>query len=251
MLFDFKKPLTLPPQLRWEDADEPELLAWTIRARNYNTAIANGMFIFMAALTLGSAVILYAAYKGMSQPWRILSCILYFSIALSIISSMTHQCINFACRITHSGVEFCKWKDFQKWVLTFLKWFTGITAILFVFLATLDPAFLLGALIGPGGMGLMYLSMANSKRFQDLHTEYHYYAFKWQDFTQLAIATNREVVDLKYSLTLKGDDYKTTGSLNIFCKRKQKESVANLIKPYLPPDTPFIRAKVNVPMSTD
>ena len=97
----------------------------------------------------------------------------------------------------------------------------------------------------------MYLSMANSKSFQELHTEYHHYAFKWEELTQLAIATNREVIDLKYSVTLEGDDYKTNWSLNVFCKRKQKENIANVIKPYLSPGVPFIKAKVNVPMSTD
>jgi hypothetical protein len=164
---------------------------------------------------------------------------------------MTHQRMNFAYRITQSGIEHCKWKDFPKWALTFLKWFSGITAIIFIYLATIDPTFLIGALIGPGGMGLMYLSMAHSKSYQEMHTQYHHYAFKWEELTQLAIATNREVVDLKYSITQEGNDFKTNWSLNVFCKRKQKENIANFIKPYLSPDVPFIKAKVNVPMSTD
>jgi hypothetical protein len=150
-----------------------------------------------------------------------------------------------------SGIEYCEWKDFPKWALTFLKWFSGITAIIFIFWRPLIPAFLIGALIGPGGMGLMYLSMLNSKSYQEMHTQYHHYAFKWEEITQLAIATNREVVDLKYSVTQEGNDFKTNWSLNVFCKRKQKEAVANFIKPYLSPDVPFIKAKVNVPMSTD
>ncbi len=100
-------------------------------------------------------------------------------------------------------------------------------------------------------MGLMYLSMANSKNYQALHSEYNHYAFKWAEITQLAIATNREVVDLKYSVTLKGNDYKTNWSLNVFCERGQKEHVAKIIQAYLPDDVPSIRAKVNVPMSTD
>ncbi|MGY2292750.1 hypothetical protein ACW9H6_25635 [Pseudomonas sp. SDO528_S397] len=251
-MLNFNKPLNLPPQLRWEYTDERVLLGWTIRARNYNTCVANGMFAFMALLTAGAAYIIYLfPAPRESHLMQIIVSLSFFTLLLLTLSSITHQRTNFAYRMTHSGVEFCEWKDFPKWVLTFLKWFTGITAILFVFLATLDPAFLLGALIGPGGMGLMYLSMANSKRFQELHTEYHYHAFKWQDFTQLAIATNREAVDLKYSLILKGDDYKTTGSLNVFCKIKQKETVANFIKPYLSSDVLFIKAHVNVPLSTD
>ena len=249
-MFNFSKPLDLPPQLQWKYANEPELMTWTIRARNYNTFVANAMFWFcFIAITAGSIFL----YRGTKEylVFNTISTLLFFIIVNTALISMTHQRMNFAYRFTQSGVEYCKWKNFPKWALTFLKWFSGITAIIFIFLATLDSTFLIGALIGPGGMGLMYLSMANSKSFQEMHTEYHHHAFKWEELTQLAIATNREVVDLKYSITLKGNDYKTNWSLNVFCKRKQKEAVANFIKPYLSPDVPFIKAKVNVPMSTD
>ncbi|POA30175.1 MULTISPECIES: hypothetical protein [unclassified Pseudomonas] len=250
-MFNFDKALELPPQLQWKYADEPELLGWTIRARNYNTLVANCMFAFMSLVLFGLSMFLYSAYHDLNQPWRTLSCVFFYVLMSFTISGMTHQRMNFAYRFTQSGVEYCKWKDFPKWALTFLKWFAGITAIIFIFLATIDPAFLIGALIGPGGMGLMYLSMANSKSYQEMQTEYHHYAFKWAELTQLAIATNREVVDLKYSITLEGKDYITNWSLNVFCKRKQKENVAKLIKPYLSPGIPFIKAKVNVPLSTD
>ena len=249
-MFNFSKPLDLPPQLQWKYANEPELMTWTIRARNYNTFVANAMFWFcFIAITVGS-IFLYRDTKEYLV-FNTTSTLLFFIIVNTALISMTHQRMNFAYRFTQSGVEYCKWKNFPKWALTFLKWFSGITAIIFIFLATLGSTFLIGALIGPGGMGLMYLSMANSKSFQEMHTEYHHHAFKWEELTQLAIATNREVVDLKYSITLKGNDYKTNWSLNVFCKRKQKEAVANFIKPYLSPDVPFIKAKVNVPMSTD
>ena len=249
-MFNFSKPLDLPPQLQWKYANEPELMTWTIRARNYNTFVANAMFWFcFIAITAGS-IFLYRDTKEYLV-FNTTSTLLFFIIVNTALISMTHQRMNFAYRFTQSGVEYCEWKDFPKWALTFLKWFSGMTAIIFIYLATIDPTFLIGALIGPGGMGLMYLSMLNSKRFQEMHTQYHHYAFRWEELTQLAIATNREVVDLKYSVTQEGNDFKTNWSLNVFCKRKQKEAVANFIKPYLSPDVPFIKAKVNVPMSTD
>ncbi|WP_346097165.1 hypothetical protein [Pseudomonas veronii] len=249
-MFNFSKPLDLPPQLQWKYANEPELMTWTIRARNYNTFVANAMFWFcFIAITVGS-IFLYRDTKEYLV-FNTISTLLFFIFVNTALISMTHQRMNFAYRITRSGIEYCEWKDFPKWALIFLKWFSAITAIIFIFLATLDPAFLIGALIGPGGMGLMYLSMLNSKSYQEMHTQYHHYAFKWEEITQLAIATNREVVDLKYSVTQEGNDFKTNWSLNVFCKRKQKEAVANFIKPYLSPDVPFIKAKVNVPMSTD
>lgn len=251
-LFNFNQPPELPPQLQWKFAHEPELLSWTIRARNYNTFVANCMFSFMSMAIAGGAYYVYAfPAPGEGYVARVLIALGFYIIISFALVSMTHQRMKFAYRFTQSGVEYCKWKDFPEWMLTFLKWLAGITAVICISLASIDPAFLLGALVGPGGMGLMYFSMANSKSFREMHTQYHHHEFKWEEFTQLAIATNREVVDLKFSVMLEGNDYITNGNHNIFCKRKQKEHVAAFIKPYLSADVPFIRSKVNVPMSTD
>ncbi|WP_371919545.1 hypothetical protein [Pseudomonas sp. BBP2017] len=128
-MFDLDKSLDLPSQLQWKFSHEPELMAWVIRARNYNTFVANGMFFFMAILILVRAFIMYSVYEGMGQSWRISSCVFFYILMLSVVSSMTHQRMNFAYRFTKSGVECCEWKDFPKWALTFLKWLAGITAI--------------------------------------------------------------------------------------------------------------------------
>ncbi|QYX48627.1 hypothetical protein K3F43_03735 [Pseudomonas tussilaginis] len=250
-MFKFNKDLELPPQLKWKFSHEPELLGWTIRARNYNTFVANCMLLFMAVLNVGAAFIMYSVYAGMSQPWRTLSCVFFYMLMLFVTLSMTHQRMKFAYRFTRSGIECCEWKDFPEWALTFLKWLAGITAIFFVFMATIDPSFLLGALIGPGGIGLTYLSMAYSKSYREMHTQYHHLIYEWKDFTQLAIATNREVLDLKFSHFDQRLGRVVNWSLNIFCKRKQKEKVAEFIRPFLSPGVPFIKAKVNVPLSTD
>ncbi|MFQ6576557.1 hypothetical protein ACLOF5_25255 [Pseudomonas sp. UM16] len=246
-MFKFNKDLELPPQLKWKFSHEPELLGWTIRARNYNTFVANCMLLFMAVLNVGAAFIMYSVYAGMSQPWRTLSCVFFYTLMLIVTLSMTHQRMKFAYRVTKSGLEHCEWKDFPEWALTFLKWLAGVTAVFFVFMATIDPSFLLGALIGPGGVGLTYLSMAYSKSYREMHTQYHHYAFKWKEITQLAVVTNREIVDFKYSIIQKGDEHITNGGVNIFCKRKQKEKVAEFIRSFLSPNVPFIKTKADVP----
>ncbi len=252
MLISLNKPPDLPSQLKWKFLHEPELLTWTIQARNYNTFIANCMFAFMNLITLGVA---YSVYLNPSPGEgffaRISISIGFYILIILTISSMTHQRMNFAYRISKSGVEYCKWKDFPKWALPCLKWMAGITAVIFIFMATIDPSFLIGALVGPGGLGLTYLSMAHSKSYRELHTQYHHHEFEWKDIVQLAIATNREVVDVKYKFFRKGDTVKTCWNFNIHCQQKDKERVANFIRPYLLPGVPLIRAKVNVPLGTD
>ncbi|WP_310794528.1 hypothetical protein [Pseudomonas tussilaginis] len=176
-MFELNKNLELPPQLKWKFLHEPELLGWTIRARNYNTFVADAMFWFCFAVIMISSILMYRSMDDDPVFSGILA-VLFFSVVSISLISITHQRMNFAYRLTRSGVEYCKWKDFPEWALTFLKWLAGITAIFFIFMATIDPSFLLGALIGPGGVGLTYLSMAYSKSYREIHTEYHHHEFK-------------------------------------------------------------------------
>ncbi|PHN26819.1 hypothetical protein [Pseudomonas sp. ICMP 460] len=245
-MLNFSKSLELPPQLQWRYENEPELLAWTIRARNYNTFVANLMFAFMVALIFGGSLIMYSVYAGMSQPWRTLSCIFFFIFISFTISCMTHQRMNFAYRFTKSGLEYCEWKDFPKWALTFLKWFSVVTAIIFIYLATIDPTFLIGALIGPGGMGLIYLSMASSKNFQRMHTEYHHYFLHWRELTKSTEATNRVMIELEYKVPKKDSIYMTIGRQYVFFTSKQKEQVCQIVKSNLLSSTPYVVEKVDV-----
>ena len=245
-MLKFNKSLDLPPQLQWKHANEPELMTWSIRARNYNTFVANLMFSFMTTVILGATLIMYSVYEGMSQSWRISSCIFFFSLMLLVLLSVTHQRMNFAYRFTQSGVEYCEWKDFPKWALTFLKWFTGMMAIIFIYLTTIDPTFLIGALIGPGAMGLMYLSMANSKTYKRMQTEYHHHFLHWKELTKSTVATNRVMMELEYSVPQEGSIYMTIGRQYIFFTPKDKERVTQLIKNNLLPGTPYVFGKVDV-----
>ena len=244
-MLKFNKPLDLPPQLQWKYANEPELMTWSIRARNYNTFIANAMFGFcFVAITAGS-IFLYRSTKEYLV-FNAISTLLFFIIINAALISMTHQRMNFAYRITQSGVEYCEWKDFPKWALTFLKWFTGMMAIIFIYLTTIDPTFLIGALIGPGAMGLMYLSMANSKTYQRMQTEYHHHFLHWKELTKSTVATNRVMMELEYSVPQEDSIYMTIGRQYIFFTPKDKERVTQLIKNNLLPGTPYVFGKVDV-----
>ncbi|MGY2293740.1 hypothetical protein ACW9H6_28865 [Pseudomonas sp. SDO528_S397] len=160
-----KRPLLLPEQLKWKFSDDTTLLEWTIKARNYNTFVANTMFwCCFISLIIGS-VLLYRS-MGDDPFFSAVSTFVFFSIVTIALTSMTHEKMCFAYRISSSGVEYCKWKSFPKAVLLLLKWLVGITVLAFLFIATIDPSLILGALMGPGGIGLLYLSMAKSKKFR-------------------------------------------------------------------------------------
>ncbi|HDS1737725.1 hypothetical protein [Pseudomonas sp. BP8] len=245
-MFNLVKAPKLPPQLKWKYAGEPELLMWAIRARNYNTFVANSMFAFMQLVITGVAFIIFSNHSSNDSFTVRFLIALGFHIFLSLtVLGMTHQRMNFAYRLTRSGVEYCKWKDFPKWALVTLKWMTGIVAIIFIFMATIDPSFLLGALVGPGGMTLTYLSMANSKSYQASQTEYHHHFLRWSHLTKLTIATNRDMVEVDYSIPRPGNR-RTTWSLYVFFKRQEKDRIVTTFKKHLLPSAPSVTGKVDV-----
>ena len=88
--------MELPPQLQWRFSHEPEILGWTIRARNYNTTIANGICVFMTPIILGLTYISYSVEIAM-EPLRKLSlCILFMTLMLFGLIGTTHQTMKFA-----------------------------------------------------------------------------------------------------------------------------------------------------------
>ncbi|SEQ96556.1 hypothetical protein SAMN03159444_02886 [Pseudomonas sp. NFACC02] len=245
-MFNYKKTLELPIQLEWKRSDEPELMSWTIRARNYNTFVANIVFTFLLLLTLAASTFLYWAYQDLSQFWRWTWCTLFYIVMALTISSMTHQRVNFAYRLTHSGMEHCEWKDFPSWAPPLLRWIAGVTAVIFLFMATIDPTFLIGALVGPGGMGLMSLQMAYSKNFRALHTRYHHVFMHWTELTGVTIATNRDIVEVDFSYSKPDSSYMAIGNEYIFFKKNNKQDVIRIIKSQMPANTPCRVAHVNV-----
>lgn len=246
-LFSTQKPLTLPKKLHWHFYEEPALIEWTIKARNYNTFVANLMFSAMALITSAATYAMYNVYEGMSQPARIASCVFFFALILSVLYATTHQTMKFAYRISSSGIEYCEWKNFPEWMATGFNWFGGVMTFVCLSLTSVDPTFFIAALLIPL---FTYFSAINSKAYREMQTQYHHSSFQWGRITQVAVATNREVVDIRYRYTAEGATSTSEWNFNIFCQRKQKDHVASVLKPYLLPGTPFIRAKVDVPLST-
>ena len=228
-------PRELPPQLTWKYAHESELLSWRIKARNYNTVVANGMFVFMLFFTLALCFIMYDVYEGTDQPWRTLSCVFFFCLMAFTVSCMTHQRMNFAYRFTASGAEFCEWKNFPEWALRFLTCLAIVTAILFACMASLDrdASYLIYAVVGPAKVMLLRASM-NSKVYRGVHTIFHLRTFEWSEFTEVVIDKKQGLVGLEFAWY---DDYMKEDALSVaslFAKRRELDHLLAFFDERLP-----------------
>mgnify|MGYP003687158091 CR=1 FL=1 len=159
------KPPVIPDRLTWEYAHEPELISWTIRSRSYNTFVANLIFWFFFAVAFWFAYFIYSDVFDGDHFAGLTTAVPLFVLPMLAIASMTHQRMNFAYRLSESGIEYCKWKDFPRWMLVGLNWFMGIAALVVICLAGDNPSALLAGILGPGAIGLMSWMMLNSKNY--------------------------------------------------------------------------------------
>src|SRR5690554_3987033 len=240
-----RKPLTLPPQLDWQYKDEPALAEWSLKARAYNTDIANGLFVVLILIFAG---FMYWTTRGTGFD-LVLDGFTYI-LSVSVALSMTHQTTKFAYRLTASGLEFCEWKEFPEWLPRLLKWAAGITCVFMLMLATVHPAALIGAIAGPGMMGLMYLKMGTSSQFREMHERFHQGFHPWTDFTKMTVFRRRAIIGLDFTyfnpMADEGKGRMIDTDRLLYCRRAQLDELIAIIREHLPESTAYEEAYIPI-----
>ncbi|MBA1225140.1 hypothetical protein EGJ71_16005 [Stutzerimonas stutzeri] len=188
--------IELPKQHQWKHANQHAFLEWKIKARPYNTTVANGMFICLFLF----ATIFFGWMGEIFNPNSSKSIAIgipFYILTMTAIYGTTHQKTKFAYRLTETSIEVCEWKAPSKGWMIALKWLTVIAAIAVLFVIALDPSAFWIALAGPGGIGLLYLGLANSKQFQELHTSYHTYEYQWGEFKNITLDRSKKIICLE------------------------------------------------------
>ncbi|WP_124200505.1 hypothetical protein [Pseudomonas aeruginosa] len=243
MKLPWSRPLALPPQLEWKYSHEPELMSWTVKARNYNTFVANIMF----AICLVMMIILTSFAGDWFQEDReanIPVSVGFFLVMISVVLSVTHQRMNFAYRFSRSGFEYCGWKKFPKSAVIIVNCFAMIAGLLIFVVMSSTPGGSLLGLVGAGGMGLTAIATINSKRFQKMHTEFFQVDFTWDEFDKISLYKSRHIIGLNHEWENLGQVL--PGIVNVFCRRKDFEERLAMIESLLPKPIPVVVEKFEV-----
>ncbi|PAU85949.1 hypothetical protein CK507_17500 [Pseudomonas sp. WN033] len=242
------KPLALPPQLDWRYKDEPALAEWSLKARPYNTDIANGIFVFFLVVQIPCLFWLLPSMASSLKDQLLIGGFLYM-VVMSGAFSMTHQKTKFAYRLTASGLEFCEWKEFPEWLPRLLKWAAIITGVVMLMLAMVHPAALIGAIAGPGLMGLMYLRMGTSSQFRELHESYHHIVQRWDEFNKVTVFRRRSIIGLGftyYNPQSEFEDKMVRSTRKIYCRKADLDNLITIIREQLPESTPYTEAYIPI-----
>ncbi|MDP2748086.1 hypothetical protein [Pseudomonas sp.] len=229
----WNKPIELPEHHQWKHANIPALLEWRIKARPYNIIVANGMFLVVFVF----ATLMFGWMGGLFNPESISVAAIgmpFYLLTMAAVYGTTHQKTKFAYRFTEQGIEVCEWKAPGKGWMIALKWLTVIAAIAVIFVIALDPSAFWIALAGPGGMGLLYLSLANSSKYQEMHTEYHHRDHSWDRYKKISIHPKRPVIGLHFDYFNTSQQSIDKGVLFLYCKEIQLNSTLGVVGEKLP-----------------
>ncbi len=106
----WNQPIKLPDNHQWKYANQPALLDWKIKARPYNTTVANSMFVFILCATLIFSYFLLYENAKFSLIETIFIAAPGFLLFFLALYGTTHQKTKFAYRLTETGIEVCEWK---------------------------------------------------------------------------------------------------------------------------------------------
>ena len=244
-----RKPLPLPPRLEWHYQSEPTLAEWSVKARAYNTDIANGLCAVFFLVATPTAVWL-GFDTAQTLFWQLFLTLFGVLLFGSMILSMTHQTTNFAYRLTVSGLEFCEWKEFPQWLPRMLKWAAIITGVVMLMLVMVHPAALIGAIVGPGLIGLMYLRMGTSSQFREMHETYRHKVQPWNDFTKMIVFRRRSIIGLDFTYFNPAADEGKGRMIDtdrlLYCRKADLNDLIRIIRSQLPESTPYTEAYIPI-----
>ncbi|QNI02738.1 hypothetical protein HXW73_07195 [Halomonas sp. SH5A2] len=173
-------------EMPWKHTDEPAVMTWQIRTRDYYTFPANIILLIMSCISMMLGLWFAFGWGIESIVSKTLLCGGVFSFGVLITMSMTHQTTIIVYRLTDKRIEVFSWKPQIDSVKPVMKWTAIISGVGVLCLVFINPDFIIAA-IGPVGIGGMAALMGNSKGYQSLVRNEEYHEIDWPNAEDIAI----------------------------------------------------------------
>ncbi|WP_146142923.1 hypothetical protein [Halomonas sp. ND22Bw] len=231
------------PEMPWERVDEPEVMSWQIRVRDYNTLVGNMVF-FGTYLLVGGFIwaLVYFQGGGVVDENSMLLIVMAI-LMMPIVMSMSHQTSIIVYRLTDKGYEMFSWKPQIDSVKPVMKW-TAIVSGIAVLVATFfNPYFILGA-VGPAGFGLIALSMGNASSYQKLVRGAEHCSASWGDVEEVALWRKRRLIGLRFTFHT-SEGVTQNGYRTLHCKKGEEDKRVAFIREKVS-EVPYVERKMEV-----
>lgn len=228
------------PEIPWKHADEPAIMAWQIRARNYNTFVTNTILFVLTLINIGAAYAMSLLAETLFFSFLVGGGAFLFFMLISM--SVTHDTTILVYRFTETLAEEYSWKPQAAAAASFLKWSAIILLPIVGVLILMDPSLVIAG-IGPLGMGLMAWMMGTqqAKQSNSRHEEW-----TWEKTEHIKVWRKRSIIALTYQWKpFSKNSYYRPRTHFIFCRADELDERIQLFKEHLP-DAEYEEGKVNV-----
>ncbi|WP_146142927.1 hypothetical protein [Halomonas sp. ND22Bw] len=232
------------PEIPWQRLDEPEVMSWQIRVRDYDTMVANIIFFSVMASQAVFFYYLLAVEREFVFDWATKGFLLLFLSFFPIGMSMTHQTSINAYRLTNKGYERVSWKPQIDTVKPVMKWTAIVSGIAVVIAALFNPYFLVGA-VGPAGFGLIALCVGNSKEYHSMVRAERHENRSWDSIEEIVLWKKRRLIGLKMTFDKNHGGGTYSMYQKLYCKKGEVEKVLDFVKS-VTSDIEFIERKLVV-----
>ena len=158
--------------MEWDHPERPALMEWSIKAFDGNLRLA-------ALFGSGMLPILLLLLWLMEMQWLaglIFSAVMWVFIQNTFL--LKRVCVH---RLTEKGGEAYKWRAIPNFIFASMPWLAGIYLILVLWGFSFSPEVGLGALVGGGGMGLLYAAVFSSKDYKKDQLDLRHWKFDWDE----------------------------------------------------------------------
>lgn len=232
------------PEMPWKHADEPAVVSWQIRARNYNTYAANALFSVFFLVSLGGGY-----FMALVDESPLVSFLIgggMFTLFILIAMSMTHQTSILVYRFTAQSAEVCSWKPQMDSVKPFLKWSAIILMPIVLVLILMDPSLLITSL-GPLAMGFAAWMMGSSKGYQEIARGSRHEEIDWTKTEHIKVWRKRSMIALTYQWKpfKRNSSYRPRTHL-LYCLPEELDDRIQFFKEHLP-NAKYEEGKIDIP----
>lgn len=230
-------------EMPWKHLDEPAIMTWQVRVRDYYTLPANVILLVMTffSMLIGIWFAFGWGLGGTVEKLLVGGGVLLFGIVITM--SMTHQTAIIVYRLTNNRIEVFSWKPQIDSVKPVMKWTAIGSGVLVVFLVFIDPGFIVAA-IGPVGIGVMAALMGNSKGYQSMVKDEDYHVMDWPNAEAIAVWRKRNLIGLRFTWYNEDGSHYSVYS-KIYCRHQDFDECLSFFKTRLP-DTPYREGKLIV-----
>ncbi|MBT2787154.1 MULTISPECIES: hypothetical protein [unclassified Halomonas] len=226
------------PEIPWKHADEPAVMAWQIRARNYNTTPDNLALIPMSLIAFGGGYVMSLLVQSLLGSFLLGGGL--FLLLMLIFMSVTHNTTIIVYRFTETLAEEYSWKPQEAAAASFLKWSAIILLPIVGVLILMDPSLVIAG-IGPLGMGLMAWMMGSQ---QAKHNKSQHKEIEWMDAEEIVAWRKRNLIGLRFT-DIHEDGIETFFYSTVYCQPHNFDENIQYLRKALP-NVPYHERELKV-----